>query len=213
VSRADWIAIAVRTLLAWIALSALGILLAKALGDSLLPLLEVVIRLVTQDYAPALKLLPEQHDIQIVLSGLVMRPLHLTESLAIPPGTELTAQTHLLHTLVPAVIELTAVFAWPVSGWPERLVGILLGIVTAIAVIAVSAPFVLIGTIEISLQEWVATSGGQRPEPWALTWMLFCEMGGRWLLAVLAAIASIQTAKALIAHRMSKPPKTTSEKA
>jgi len=133
-----------------------------------------------------------------------MRPLHLTDGLAIPPGTELTAQTHLLHTLVPAVIELAAVFAWPVTRLPERLVGILLGLITAIAVIALTAPFVLIGTIEISLQEWVANSGGQRPEPWPLTWMLFCEMGGRWLLAVLAAAASIQLARTFIPHRESK---------
>ena len=200
-SRADWTALTVRALLAWIALSALGILFAKALGDSLLPLLEFVIRLVTQDYAPALKLLPEHHDFQIELSGLVMRPLHLTDSLVIRPGTELTAQTHLLHTLVPAVIELAAVLAWPVTRWPERLVGILLGIVTAIAVIAATAPFVLIGTVEISLQEWVVNSGGRRPEPWPLTWMLFCEMGGRWLLAVLAAVTSIRMARAFLPHR------------
>ena len=203
-SRADWIALAVRALLAWLALSALGILFGKELGDFLLPLLEFVIRLATQDYAPALKLLPEQHDIQIGLSGLVMRPLHVTDSLAIPPGTELTAQTHLLHTLVPAVIELTIVLAWPVSGWPERLVGMLLGLITAIAVIAVTAPFVLIGTVEISLQEWVANSGGQRPEPWPLTWMLFCEMGGRWLLPVVAALACIQVQQALCGHMSSR---------
>jgi len=201
VSRADWIALTVRALLAWLALSAFGILFANVLGDSLLPLLEFVIRLVTQDYAPALKLLPEHHDFQIVLSGLLMRPLYLTESLVIRPGTELTAQTHLLHTLVPAVIDLSVVLAWPVTGWPERLVGILLGLITAIAVIAVTAPFVLIGTIEISFQEWVVDSGSRRPEPWPLTWMLFCEMGGRWLLAVLAAFASIHVARAFLPHR------------
>lgn len=85
VSRADWTALTVRALLAWLALSALGVLFANVLGESLLPLLELVIRLVTQDYAPALKLLPEQHDFQIELSGLVMRRLHLTDSLAVPP--------------------------------------------------------------------------------------------------------------------------------
>jgi hypothetical protein len=122
-------------------------------------------------------------------------PVLLGEQQWLTAGQELTAGTHLMHTLVPMVIELSVLLVWPVNAWRERFLLLLLGLVTSMIVLAATAPFVLIGNLEIYLQEMAVQAQVKRPEPWTLTWMIFSEMGGRWLLPLVAAMLCIRFQK------------------
>jgi hypothetical protein len=93
------------------------------------------------------------------------------------------------------VIELSVLLVWPVNAWRERFLLLLLGLVTSMIVLAATAPFVLIGNLEIYLQEMAVQAQVKRPEPWTLTWMIFSEMGGRWLLPLVAAMLCIRFQK------------------
>jgi hypothetical protein len=189
--RLDLIALSLKGVLAWALLSALGWYFSKELGFLVLPLLEFVIRLATADFAPSLKLVAENHDWVIRLDAWTLRPLHLGGNKGIPAGRELTAYTRLLHALVPVIIELTILLAWPVRYWRDRCFLLAAGTMMAVLVVGATAPFVLLGILEISLQDLASEAQVLRPEPWTLSWMLFCEMGGNWVLPVIAALAVI----------------------
>lgn len=190
--RAELLKLSLKGLLAWSVLSGLGWYFGQGLGTSLLGLFGFVIRLADPGYAPSLTLVAENHDFLIRLSAWVLHPLPLGEDIAVPPGRELTAGTHVMHTLVPVVIELSILLVWPVRSWAERLLLLSLGVFGAVLLVGCTGPFVLLGNIEILLQEMAQRANVARPEPWPLTWMLFSEMGGRWLMAIVAAILCIR---------------------
>jgi hypothetical protein len=59
-------------------------------------------------------------------------------------------------------------------------------------------PAQLLGKLEISFQDVALTGKNPRPVPWFVDWMVFCEMGGRWLLAIAAAWLCIQLQRGLL---------------
>lgn len=190
--RSEWPGLAARGLAAWAALSALGWLFAVPLAQALLPLLECGARWMAPEFAPALRVVADGPECLIELSAWALRPILVAADWEIAPGQTLTARTHVTHTLVPAVIELAVLSAWPARRWTRRLVLLLAGLATAPLVAAAVTPALLLGLIEIQLQEAAARAGGARPVPWVLDWMLFCEMGGRWLLPLAAAWSCIR---------------------
>ena len=196
-SRSELIAICLKGLAAWLALSGLGWYFSEALGQCLLPGFSYIVSQFYPELSPLLTLVPENHDFNIHLSALVLRPLHLGEQQWLSPGLELTAGTHLMHTLVPMVIELSILLVWPVNGWRGRISLLALGFVTSLLVLGMTAPFVLLGNLEIYLQELAGQANVQRPESWLLTWMIFCEMGGRWVIPIVAALLCVQLEQSL----------------
>ena len=197
-SRAELIVLSFKGLLAWSLLAALGWYFGGTLGQCLLPVFNFIINQASPDYASWLKLVPEQHDFSIQLSAIVLHPIRLGDQQWLTAGQELTAGTHLMHTLVPMVIELSVLLVWPVKVWPERFVLLMLGLVTSIIVLGVTAPFILMGNLEIYLQELAEQAKVKRPEPWTLTWMIFSEMGGRWILSIIAACLCIRLQQKVI---------------
>jgi len=205
-SRRELIALSLKGLLAWAALSALGLYFGEWLGTALLPLIETTIRWFAPEYASTLTLVPQRPDALIQLSIRVLQPLQITASHAIPQGKELTMGTHLMHTLVPGVIELSILSVWPVRDWVQRLGLLLLGLVSALLVVAVTVPPLLLGLLEISLQEVAQQFNEARPEPFILHWMIFCETGGRWLLAIGVAWGCILLLHKLVINQALKYP-------
>ncbi len=61
-----------------------------------------------------------------------------------------------------------------------------------------TVPVLLLGKLEISFQDIAETGQHPRPVPWFVEWMVFCEMGGRWLLAIAAAWLCIQLQRGLL---------------
>ncbi len=191
-SRAELLGLSLKGLLAWSVLSVFGWYFGEALGTGLLPWFEVIIHQVRPDYSPWLKLIPEHHDFTIHLNVTLVNRVLLGGQLWLKAGRELTAGTHLMHTLVPMVIELSILLVWPVNGWRQRLMLLSLGLVTSMLVVGATAPFVLLGNIEIYLQTLAQQVNVHRPVPWTLTWMIFSEMGGRWVLPIIAALVCIR---------------------
>ncbi|MDD2800381.1 MAG: hypothetical protein PHC94_09345 [Methylobacter sp.] len=188
-------------LLAWLVLSGLVWYFGEWLAKGLFPLLKAVIMTMTSEMSPSLKLIPSTQalpDDTIELSSWVLHPLYINASVGIPPGTELKASAHLLHALVPLVIDGSILLVWPVQYWQERLVLLVFGLLTAVLVIMATLPAQLLGTLEISFQEVALSGNHPRSVPWFVDWMVFCEMGGCWLLAIFAAGWCIQLQRWLL---------------
>ncbi|WP_446812195.1 hypothetical protein ACH50O_23240 (plasmid) [Methylomonas sp. 2BW1-5-20] len=153
------------------------------------------------DLAPGLKLVKSaqsQLDYSIELSAWVLRPIYLNSSHYIQSGGELTSSAHLLHSFVPFVIEGSILLVWPVQSWRQRLLLIALGLLTAALVVMATLPALLVGKLEVSFQDIAEAGQNPRLVPWFVDWMVFCELGGRWLLGIAAAWLCIQLQRGLL---------------
>ena len=204
-SRRDLISLTLKGLLSWLALSCMAWYFGGALIKALFPLLNSAVMMMTPELAPSLKLVKSaetQFEDSIQLSVLLLRPAYLNAGQFIPPGIELKISAHLLHVMVPLVIEMTILFVWPVRYRSQRCLLIALGLLTATMVIMATLPTQLLGKLEIPFQEVALTGKSPRLVPWYLDWMMFCEMGGRWLLAIGAAWLCIQLQRGLLRDKV-----------
>ena len=71
-----------------------------------------------------------------------------------------------MHTLVPLVIQLSILIVRPVKGWREHLILLALGLVTSVFVLGVTAPFLLLGNLEVNLLELDEQAKVHQLEPW-----------------------------------------------
>lgn len=192
--REVWL-LSAKGLLAWLALSALLGYFGDRLVTSLFPLLKAVMMAMNGEFSPSLRLLPladAQMDWSIELSAWTLRPVYLNADHYIPPGTELKSSAHLLHVLVPLVIQGVICLVWPARTWTQRSQIVGFGLLTAMLVVLATLPALLLGHLEISFQSYAQSGSNPRPAPWLMDWMVFCEMGGNWLLAIAAAWLAIQ---------------------
>jgi hypothetical protein len=200
-NRHELFVLILKGFLAWLVLSGLVLYFGEWLAKGLFPLLKAVMISMAPDLSPSLNLLKSaqsQLDYSIELSAWVLRPVYLNANHFIPPGTELKSSAHLLHSFVPLVIEGAILLAWPVQRWRQRLLLIGLGLLTAILVIMATLPAQLLGILEISFQDNAESGSNPRAIPWFVDWMVFCELGGRWLLAIAAAWLCIQLQRAIL---------------
>jgi hypothetical protein len=189
-NRHNIIWLILKGLVVWLVLSIGVLYVGEWLLANLFPLLKRVISLMTTELSPSLKLIKtadSQFDASVELSARVVRPIYLNTGHYIPPGMDLSSSAHLMHVWVPLVIEFSILLVWPVQYWLQRLFLIVVGLLTAILVVLLILPAQLLGVLEVSLQNVALTGAVPRPAPWFLAWMVFCEMGGRWLLGILAA--------------------------
>jgi len=185
----------IKVLLAWLALSGLALYFGESLIKGLFPFIKAAMILMMPELAPSLKLvtsIPARFDYSIELSAWVLRPIYLNSAQYIPQGIDLKSSAHLLHALVPLVIEGSILLVWPVQRWSQRLFLIVFGLLTAVLVVMAILPSQLLGQMEISFQEVASTGKNPRSVPSFVDWMVFCEMGGRWLLGVVVAWLCIQ---------------------
>ena len=191
----------IKALLAWLALSGLAWYVGAALIIGLFPFIKSIMIILTPELAPSLKLVTSasaQLDYSIELSAWVLRPIYLNAAQYIPQGIDLKSSAHLLHVLVPLVIEGSILLVWPVQRWSQRLCLIVFGLLTAVLVVMAILPSQLLGQMEISFQEVASTGKNPRFVPGFVDWMIFCKMGGRWLLGIAAAWLCIQLQRGLM---------------
>jgi hypothetical protein len=200
-NRRDLIFLIMKGLLAWLVLSGLVLYFGEWLVKGLFPLLKAIMMSMTPELAPSMKLVKlaqSQFEFSIELSAWVLRPIYLNAGQYIPPGTDLKSSAHLLHVLVPLVIEGTILLVWPVQRWTQRFLLIALGLLTGGLVVMAILPAHLLGMMETSFQDVAVTGQNPRSVPWFVDWMIFCEMGGRWLLGIAAAWLCIQLQRGLL---------------
>lgn len=185
---------------AWLVLSALLGYFGDALMTVLFPLLKATMIMMSPELFPSLALVKSAHasfDYSIELSAWALHPIYLNAGQYMPTGADFKVSAHLLHALVPLVIEGTILCVWPVHCLRRRLLLIALGLPMAALVIMATLPAQLLGKLEISFQNIALAGQNPRPIPWFVDWMVFCEMGGRWLLGIAAAWLCIQLQRQL----------------
>lgn len=193
-NRREMFYLTLKGLLVWLVLSGLVLYFGEWLIKGLFPLLKAVMISMAPDFSPSLKLMKSaqsQLDYSIELSAWVLRPIYLNASHFIPPRNVLNSSAHLLHSFVPLVIEGSILLVWPVQHWRQRLLLIGLGLLMSALVVMATLPALLLGKLEISFQDIAESGGNPRAAPWFVDWMVFCELGGRWLLAIATACLCI----------------------
>lgn len=101
--------------------------------------------------------------------------------------------TETAHALLPAAIFLTALLFWPAPKG-QRLTRAAWGIGGLLTLLCLTTPFLLAARVEMYIDDQTLQAGGQS-HPFhspLLLWMILSEMGGRWLLSIVLAIACIR---------------------
>jgi hypothetical protein len=178
-------------LVAWLALSLLGIFAGHQLITLLLPFFSEIINAMSSDYSHVLGIINHKGETMIEITATIIHPIKATHTLVIPPGKSLTASIHVVHVLVPVVILLTLLVAWPVDRPRARIQLLLLSVPMGFIVLAFTTPSLLTGHIERQIANLIHSVGGTLDEPFLLDWVVFQEMGGRWLLPIAGAVICV----------------------
>jgi hypothetical protein len=189
INQRDLIFLILKGMLAWIVLSGLVLYFGVWLGNALFPLIKAVMVMMMPDLNPSLKLVKggqSQLSYAIENTALVLRPIYLNVNSFIPARTELKSSLQFFSSLAPIIIELSIMMVWPVQLWSQRLLLIALGLLTSAALVATIFSSLLLGKLEIAIQEVALTGSNPRREPWFLDWARFCDLGGNWLLGIAA---------------------------
>jgi hypothetical protein len=203
-SRRELVYLTLKGLVVWLLLSGLVWYGGVYLGQVLLPVINMVILDMTADISPVVKLVISGEDASIELSAWVLNPIYLDANHFIPVGTELKSSAHLLHSLTPLVIEGTLLLVWPLEQRSQYVLLIVFGFLTAMGVLLATLPALLLGQLEISFQQTAVSGYKPRVVPWFTDWMVFCELGGQWLLAVIAAWLSIRLERVVAGFAQAK---------
>jgi len=173
-----------RLISAWLFLSVSVLLQGDRLTRPVLPFVATVIEVIQSDYQAALKISNDQPWL-IQMQATTRRVIPAIAG----RGAKLTAGVHVSHALVPLVLLFSFLFAWPVEKYQERLMILLiLGIPLSFSLVALTLPFQLAGSLENMFQGYAQQYGVNREKPLLLTWMLFLEVGGRWLLPIVLTV-------------------------
>ena len=177
----------IRIVAAWLLLSTAVLLYSRPIIDFYLPFLSVITDTVSDPYTPTLEYQDLPRGDQLLMTAYVTQPIYAHSALTVNIGAEMTAGLDVLHIVVPLVILFTALCAWPIHRWRERVALVALGLPASFAVMGLTVPFLLTGKIEMMLNDYVVNAGEDRSIPLQVYWMIFCESGANWLIPLVAA--------------------------
>lgn len=173
----------VRLVIVWSVLCALAIGLGRQALTPALPLYDRVIDAIQDDFVATVEMAREQDGWVLRIQPLLVHPLKLNAELSMPAGTRLRwFITHVDHTLVPPVLLLMATLAFPAARWRELAARLLIALPVLVLILALTAPVLLVGQVQITAADLARLAGEPRREPALVTLMIFMESGGRWLL-------------------------------
>jgi hypothetical protein len=202
--------VSLRLAAAWIVLTVLVLLGGRELVRVALPFLEVAVNVMQGDFSGKLALVQEKGQWVIQMLPLTVRPIPMTDQVELRGFLSLQQYvTHVDHTLVPVVLLLSGVLAWPIVHWREFGTRVLLAVPVLLLVLVLCAPVLLIGQVQMTLIKLALRAGAAFHEPWAVTLMIFMESGGRWLLPITAAVACIAGARSIFTAAPEQPAVST----
>jgi hypothetical protein len=181
--------LALRLILATGLAAALVFAVGRPLVQASLPLLQAVTDFVWPQYIGRVALADAPGGAMLQLTVTTGREIPLGRDLYVPAGQRIDpASSSLAHVLVPVVILAAALVAWPLAGRRDLFVRLLAVVPLALVVLALTAPFSLVGLLEIGVAELRGRvmAGGAR-ETWPIAYLIFLESGGRWLLPIVLA--------------------------
>lgn len=188
-----------RVVVVWVVLSALVIGFGRQGLAGALPMLDRVVNLVQEDFVATVEIVQDAGEWVLRIQPVLVRPVRLNAELSLPPGTRLRRfVTHVDHTLVPPLLFLLVLFAWPASRWRELAVRLLLAVPVLVLVLALTAPILLVGQVQMVLTDLKVMAGDPFRQPALVRMMVFMESGGRWLLALAGGVVCIAAARWLL---------------
>jgi hypothetical protein len=185
-------------------------LLLLVCGDRLicplLPPFETVFRLAKPGFDALfhIEVSPDGHQI-ITASAYTTVAVALDATHSIAPFTHLdqTVYVDLVHALIPPVILLTGLLAWPFTGFREILQRTLLGLLGLFLTLCLTTPLYLAGLVETVVTDLAHADGVKTstyPSPLRM-WMIFTELGGLWLLPIVLATVCIGLSRRVVSER------------
>jgi hypothetical protein len=194
--RRDLWRLGIRVLLVWMMICTVAYLAQRPLATASLPSFEWVIGLLQQDFSASLKIVDQAGHLSIEMTPYLLRPVPLTEQLALRPYVTLPpSMVNVDHALVPMVLLLTGIAAWPWVRRREMVLRALLTLVVSPLILAIGTPVLLAGRQQIAFLEAALQHGTRVHEPFLVTLMIFMESGGRWLLPLTLAAACVLAAR------------------
>ncbi len=182
--------VGIKLVLVWVALSALGYFYGQKVIDASLPLMKNFAQNITDDFYVNL-FWEKDNPRMLMIDANFGVPKISIQALGINPGASVSAGTNVEHILVPLILLLLVVLCWPVEKLKHRILLLALSLPGAVITLLLTTPFLLVGKVESLLQEQASTMRVVREEPLYLSWMLFTEAGGRWLLPISLGLLSV----------------------
>jgi hypothetical protein len=178
--------LSLRGILAWCLVSAAGFLLARPIVAGMSPFFEGVIDAMQSDYAAQLDVVEAAEGPKISMTCTAKRQLVLARGKIVPfLASYNCARMDATHALVPVVIFLVAVIGWPIGDRRETLRRALGCVLLLPIILASTTPLLLYGLVEATLHPESFGAGAQVKALWQP--FVFMEMGGSWLLPLVAA--------------------------
>jgi hypothetical protein len=208
--------LSVRAFIAWCALALVGILLIDSSVRILAPSAELLIDILQNDYLSKLSTAGSGGDSQIVMSCTTIRDMHVRTDRLIPAyRTFECARIDSVHALVPVVICLIPALAWPLRRRREAVSRTLAFLLVVPLVFASTTAPLLLGLAHTGMYPGSFTSDA--PVHALLQPFVFIELGGNWLIALIAALLGIRSGAILAgrwrgANRTPAPPSSSSSR-
>jgi hypothetical protein len=180
-----------RLLLAWLVMAAVFYSAGHLMMQQVLPLLQWLANSVSDQYAAQLSLGASQQGAIIQIAATISHNIFYGSLPIAPQGAVLTGAGTLVHALSPLVILFSLLVCWP-APWRLLILRLVLGAVFGLLIILGTLPFLLVshieGTLHAATQQFITEPV---PMPRVFYWVMFVEMGGLWLLPILAALGTI----------------------
>lgn len=192
-------ACALRLCVVWLLGSVLCFAWSAPILDGLAPVIGAAVRVIAPALDATVRYVEDDAVPQLLLDATAADAIVLAPGLTVPAGQPLPARASGVHVLVPLVLLASALGALPARHARERLWLSLSALPFGLLTVLVTAPFQLVGLVEVAFQDFALSRGLERAAPVSLRWMLFLEGGGRWLvplaLAALAYALVLQTGR------------------
>ncbi|HMW47976.1 MAG TPA: hypothetical protein PKD17_05695 [Cellvibrionaceae bacterium] len=190
-----------RLMAAWLVMAVVFYSGGAFLLQQALPLVQWIANSLSDNYTAQLSLGSSEQGAIIQIAATVSRNIYYATLPIAPKGAVLTGAGTLVHTLTPLVILFSLLIAWPCP-WRVLALRLVIGALLGLLIILGTLPFLLIshieGTLHAAVQQFLPNPV---PMPKVFYWVMFVEMGGLWLLPILAAMGSIALTQRLVLKR------------
>ena len=111
--------------------------------------------------------------------------------LILPRGKVNTFSAQSINFFVPTIITFSLVLAWPFSSLSHGLVSFSISTICSVLILFLTIPFQIAGIFETYLSHIAKRKNISFDYSTPYYWQVFCEDGGIWFMAILAAMFTI----------------------
>ncbi|MDR3414865.1 MAG: hypothetical protein P4L83_01650 [Nevskia sp.] len=199
----DPIRLSLRMLVAWCVLSAAGFIFVRPITSALLPVMESASNGMQSEFIVDLSLEDAPGGPAIRMECTTRHPVALGSGNVVPAyGVFEGGSVDAVHALVPVVIFLVVIAAWPFAGYRELAVRLLGTALPLPVIVALTTSLLLVERVEVFLNH-AATYRTESQFVVMTQPFVFMESGGRWLLPLLAAALCVGIGGRLSTRRSS----------